>query len=208
MTCGGISTPGQVVPDGAAQVLARAAESARGPEPWKARKISEAQQLLALADRAGPARMQIIGLDLAEDLRAALRLDAPVAIMSAPGAALRIERGAVIGLVYPMAILAQPLPGTALVSLLHPHRAWYPNVAYVPGQPLCLGTSIPARIPVAELVVLAWGLLTMQNVMLDAGDPAGVLNGAAAEWWQANRALMPLTREPLLPRRGREGAAC
>jgi hypothetical protein len=67
---------------------------------------------------------------------------------------------------------------------------------------MCLGTFLPSGIPAHELVLLGWGLLTLQNVMLDAGDAAGVMNLSAAEWWMANRNLMPLTREPFLASRG------
>jgi hypothetical protein len=38
----------------------------------------------------------------------------------------------------------------------------------------------------------------MQNTLIDRLDPAGVLNPAAAEWWQRNTHLIPLTREPFL----------
>jgi hypothetical protein len=186
-----------------AQMLEGAQAGARGPEPWKARKRSEARQLLALAQLAGGNRMQVLGLDLSEDLRAAIRLDAPVALRPGPDGALNVARGAVIGLVYPRTILAAPQPGTSLLCLLLPARgAWYPNIAAFVGQPMCLGTFLPSGIPAHELVLLGWGLLTLQNVMLDAGDAAGVMNLSAAEWWMANRNLMPLTREPFLASRG------
>ncbi len=185
------------------QMLEGAQAVSRGPDPWKARKRSEARQLLALAQLAGENRMQVLGLDLAEDLRAVFRLDAPVALRPGPDGALRVARGAVIGLVYPRSILAAPPPGTSLLSLLYPPRgAWYPNIGAFMGQPMCLGTFLPSGIPASELVLLAWGLLTLTNVMLDPGDAAGVMNLAAAEWWMANRALMPLTREPFLALRG------
>ncbi len=193
-----------------AQMLVGAQAVSRGPEPWKARKRSEAHQLLALAQLAGEKRMQVLGLDLSEDMRAVIRLDAPVALRPGPDGALRVVRGAVIGLVYPRTILAAPPPGTSLLSLLYPPRgAWYPNIGAFMGQPMCLGTFLPTGIPASELVFLAWGLLTLTNVMLDAGDPAGVMNLAAAEFWMANRDLMPLTREPFLASgSGAEGVPC
>ena len=72
------------------------------------------------------------------------------------------------------------------------------------GQVLCLGLSLPAGIRVTDLVILAYGALSMQTIQLDEGDSAGVLNPAAAAWWQLNRRLIPLSRDSFIPscRRG------
>ena len=53
-------------------------------------------------------------------------------------------------------------------------------------------------IPVTELVILSYGLLSMTTVQLDVDDPGGVMNFDACEWWQENQHLMPLSREPFL----------
>jgi len=42
--------------------------------------------------------------------------------------------------------------------------------------------------------------LSMQTVMIDERDSAGVLNSAAAKWWQQNLNRIPLTREPFIRR--------
>ena len=180
-------------------MLAVAASSMQGVDPWPARKMSEARQLLALGQLAGSKRMQVRELDLEQDLRATVWFDVPVAMTPDSTGALRIQQGAVVGIIYPRVILSIPLPGYALTSLVEPEAgAFYPNLGSSRGQRMCLGAQLPVGIPVVELALGAWSLLVMQTVMLDAGDSAGVMHMAAAEYWQANRDRMPLTREPLL----------
>ena len=181
------------------QMLAVAAASMQGVAPWPDRKLSEARQLLALGQLAGPKRMQVRELDLEQDLRAKVWFDVPVAMTPDSTGALRIEQGAVVGIIYPRVILSMPLPGYALTSLLEPKAgAFYPNLGSSRGQRMCLGAQLPVGIPVVELAIGAWSLLAMQTVMMDAGDSAGVMHMAAAEYWQANRGRIPLTREPFL----------
>ena len=176
-----------------------AVQSSRGPRLWRLRKQHEARRLLALAQTAGASRMNIMMLDLDEDLRAVFRLRVPVALRPGPDGKLRTADEAVLGMKYPPLALTVPLPGFFAVSLLHPaHDAFYPNVSDVGGQRLCLGAQMPVGIPVTELVILTYGLLGMLTVQLDSQDPAGVMNIEAAEWWQQNQHLMPLTREPFI----------
>ncbi len=171
----------------------------QGIAPWQARKRSEASQLLALEQLAGPGRMQVRGLDLAQDLRALVWLDVPVAMTPDPDGTMNIVRGAVIGVVYPRVILTMPLPGFALVCLVEPAAgAYYPNVGASRGQRLCLGATMPVGIPVSELVLLSYGLLTMQTVMLDTADSAGVMHVEAAHFWAASQDKIPLSRTPFL----------
>ena len=179
--------------------LAKAAASMQGVHPWPARKQAEARQLLALEQLAGPSRMRVLELDLEQDLRATIWLDAPVAMTPDANGVARIRRGAVVGIVYPRVILSMPLPGYALVSLVEPAvGVYYPNVGAGRGQRMCLGAQIPVGIPVSELAIAAWGLLSMQTVQLDADDRNGVMNLAAAEHWLANRDRIPLTNESFL----------
>jgi hypothetical protein len=49
-----------------------------------------------------------------------------------------------------------------------------------------------------EIVVMTYGALTMQSVMIDEQDSAGVLNRDAAHWWQQNLWRIPLSREPFI----------
>ncbi|MHC4710269.1 MAG: hypothetical protein ACYTA3_07565, partial [Planctomycetota bacterium] len=58
--------------------------------------------------------------------------------------------------------------------------------------------SLPAGIPVSEIVLLSYGLLSMQSVMLDPDDSAGVMNVEAASFWQARLGDIPLSDEPFL----------
>jgi hypothetical protein len=180
-------------------IFDNASASAGGRGEWLNRKKSEAHRLLALAQIAGPRRMDVRLLDLRDDLRAVIGLTVPVALIPGADGALRVAAAAVLGLVYPQLALSVPLPGFAPVSLLSPeHGAWYANVGTAGGQRLCLGTCLPAGIPVSELVLLSYGLLSLQSVMLDPGDSAGVMNNEAATWWQEHLDLIPLTTEPFL----------
>ncbi len=171
----------------------------RGEAPWRDRKKSEARQLLALEQLAGRSRMRVTSLDVEQDLRAAVWLDVPVAMTPAPDGTLNVVRGAVIGIVYPQVILSMPLPGFALVCLVQPASgAYYPNVGASRGQRMCLGASLPVGIPVSELVLLSYGLLTGQTIMLDTSDSAGVMHVDAAHYWSANQDKMPLSSTPFL----------
>ena len=170
-----------------------------GVVPWRDRKKSEARQLLALEQLAGRSRMRVISLDGSQDLRAEVWLDVPVAMTPAPDGSLSVIRGAVIGVVYPPVILSMSLPGFALVSLVEPASgAFYPNVGATRGQRMCLGATLPVGIPVSELVLLSYGLLTGQTIMLDTSDSAGVMNVEAAHYWSANQDKMPLSSTPFL----------
>ena len=176
-----------------------ATESAGGRGGWFSRKKFEAQKLLALAQIAGSGRMDVLMLDLIDDLRAVIRLTVPVPLTPAAAGALRVATGAVLGVAYPQIALSTPIPGYAPVTLLSPeHGAWHPNIGTARGQRLCLGTSLPAGIPVSEIVLLSYGLLSMQSVMLDPGDSAGVMNSEAASFWQACLNDIPLSAEPFL----------
>ena len=78
------------------------------------------------------------------------------------------------------------------------HGAWYAQVGAALGQRMCLGVTIPVNIPVTELILTAYQLLSLQAVQLDASDGAGVMNSAAADWWVRNRTQIPLSNEPFL----------
>ena len=180
-------------------LLAVAGASMQGDDTWRARKLSEARKLLSLAQLAGSERMQVRELDLEQDLRAEVWFDVPVAMTPDTTGALRVEQGAVVGITYPRVILTGPLPGYALTTLMEPKTgAFYPNVGPSNGQRMCLGAQLPMGIPVIELAMGAWSLLAMQTIMADAADSAGVMFMRAADFWLANRDLMPLTREPFL----------
>lgn len=179
--------------------LEQAAASAGGSAVWRQRKLVEAHDLLALSQIAPPGRLIVEHLDLDEALRALLLLDVPVPCRPGGEGPLSVERRAMLGLCYPEAALRQVMPGYAFVHVLIPFAVWHANVAPIPeGQAVCLGAQLPAGVRVKELVLMTYGALSMQTVMIDPGDPAGVLNAAAARWWQENLDRMPLTRTPFL----------
>ncbi len=179
------------------RMLDRAAASAGGDALWRARKLAEGRDLLALSQICPPGRMVVQTLDFHDDLRAVLSLRVRVPLAPGPDGRLRTADRALVGLVYPRALISQPVPGTSLACLLWPtHDAFHPNIAVQRGQALCFGTQVPAGFPARELVLGAYGLLCLQNVMIDPGDSAGVMNEAAATWWQARQDLIPLTKTP------------
>jgi hypothetical protein len=179
-------------------LLDRAMANAQGSAPWRARKKAEARDLLALEELAPPGRLLVQDLDAREGLRALILLDVPVGCRPQPDGPLVVERGAVVGIHYPQEALYRPLPGPSLIQLLAPRNAFHANVSPGASQHLCLGATLPPGVRVKELVLMTYGALSMQSVMIDVADPAGVLNPEAAEWWQQNRDRIPLTPVPFL----------
>jgi hypothetical protein len=171
-----------------------------GHPVWRARKRAEARELLALAQIAPPGRMSVEALSLSEHLRALILLRVPVPCRPEPDGPLQVAPYAVLALTYPPEALFQALPGFAFIQIHSPVRVWLANVADDPIQPLCLGAQLPPGIRVAELVLMAYGALSMQTVMVDEVDPAGVLNVHAARWWQQNLHRVPLSNVPFLGR--------
>jgi hypothetical protein len=49
-----------------------------------------------------------------------------------------------------------------------------------------------------DVVLMTYGALAMQAVMIDETDPAGLMNPAAARYFQQNRDLIPLSAAPFL----------
>jgi hypothetical protein len=142
--------------------------------------------------------MRVSWIDLSCGLRAKLELEVPVPCLSDPGSPLQIAPKAVLGLTYPAESIVLPMPGYAFVRLLHPSLVWHSNVSRDHNQILCLGPSLPAGIPVREILLLSYFALSLQAIQIDQMDPAGVLNPAAADWWQRNASRIPLSREPFL----------
>jgi len=182
------------------RALAPLLEDMQGRPAWRMRKYNEAHGLVALSSIAP--RLRILDLDLRTELKALVELrDTPVPCM-APGASdIHIESRALLAIEYPEEILYKPIPGTRPIRLLAPRHVWHSNVgpAGVPAPALCLGASIARGFPLREMVLCCYAALTLQAISLDHMDPAGVLNGEAARWWQANAGRIPLTTEPFLP---------
>lgn len=176
-----------------------------GPRPWRYRKRAEAEDLMKLSQIAPKGRMQIEFLEMSSALRAAIRLKVPVPCMPDPYGELCIFPYAILGLTYPVEALRKPLPGAAFIQIMRPQHVWLANVLSTHGQPLCLGTTLPAGVRVKELILMAYGGLAMQNVQIDEADPAGVMNIDAARWWQHNLDRIPLSPTPFLRPEGHDG---
>lgn len=178
------------------RLLDQAAELSGGPAPWRRRKLAEARDLLALTQIAG--RLKPMALDLREALRAMLWMQVSLPCLAEPDGELAIADQAVLGLTYPQEALRQQLPGYAFIQVLAPDHVWHANVSAGPIRSLCLGPQLPAGIRVKELILMAYGALSMQTVQIDEQDPAGVMNADAARWWQRNLHRAPLSRTPFL----------
>jgi hypothetical protein len=178
------------------RLLERALLSAGGPPAWRGRKRAEARDLLALGQISG--RLTVQYLDLREALRVAVLVRVPVPLLTPECPDLALADRAALGLTYPHHALREQLPGYAFIQILAPEGVWHANVAPDRVQPLCLGTRLPAGVRTTELVLMAYAALSLQAVQIDEWDSAGVMNPAAARWWQANAGRIPLTRAPFL----------
>jgi hypothetical protein len=178
------------------RMLDDASAYAGGSPIWCRRKKAEARDLLALAQISG--RLRVAMLDLAEPLRALMWLAAPVPCRPDERGELRIADGALLGLTYGEEAIRQALPGYAFLQVLAPADPWHANIVKSPIRALCLGPQLPAGVRVKELILMAYGALTMQTVQYDEFGAIGVFNLEAARWWQQNQHRIPLTREPFL----------
>lgn len=169
-----------------------------GSAAWQARKIAELRDVLAIEQIGGP--IKVLAADLSGDMKIAVEMRMPVPRRPSEGSGLRLGDHAVLGLVYTFEATRQPQPGTSFVYILDPDDVWHPNVSSgnSPIQALCLGPTVPADFPLKHILVLTYASLTMMAAQFNELDPAGVLNREAAEWWQRNPQLLPLSREPFL----------
>ena len=178
-----------------ASLLQLATVTCGGSTMWRNRKQTEAHEVLALAQVTR--RIKVLGLDLREALRVHFLMRAPVACLPDPAAELRVEPCAELGLCYPESAVVMPQPGFSFISLLRPSHAWHPNIAPMDlGQRICLGPQLPSSTRVREIIFLTYHALTLAAAQFNPLDSAGVMNGAAAEWFQRNPERIPLTKEP------------
>ena len=104
-----------------------------------------------------------------------------------------------LGLCYAASAVVEPQPGYNFIFLLRPFHAWHPNIAPAEfGQRICLGPQLPAATRLREIIFLTYQALTLAAAQFNPLDPAGVMNGAAAEWFQRNPHRIPLTKEPFI----------
>ena len=177
-------------------ILESAQKICAGPAACRHRLIAEAHDLLALAQLSG--RLHVHWLDLSAGLRAKVELEVPVPCLPNPAGPLQVAPRALLGVIYPQEAMLMPQPGFAFIRILQPRPVWHSNVSPDQNQVLCLGPQLPAGMPLREIILMTYGALTLQTTQLDLHDPAGVLNPAAAEWWQRSTELIPLTRQPFL----------
>ena len=177
------------------QLLGRLCETCQGSPAWRARKRAEARDLFALETIA--ARLVLVALDLATELRAIVRMRVCVPCMPA-GGELAIVGQVDLALQYPEQILRGPLPGYALVQIPAPRRVWHPNISPDAAQHLCLGANVPTGFPLREAVLGSYAALTLQSITLDRADPAGIMNPEALAYWNDHRARIPLSAAAFL----------
>ncbi len=166
-----------------------------GAPHWQQRKRIEFLTILRLGQLSQ--RLQVLEFDLEDELRVFFALRTPVPCEPDANGRLRLADHAVLGLRYPEEAVRWPQPGTAFVQVIAPKGVWHSNLAKRT-QILCLGSRLPAGVRVKELILGAWAALTLQNLALDVLDPAGVMNPAAASYYQHHPGVIPLTREPFV----------
>jgi hypothetical protein len=175
------------------QLLDSSIQTCAGSVVWRNRKCAEAHDLLALSEIAG--RFKIEYLDLRESLRALAVMRVPTPCLPNSEGSLYLAPFTRLGLTYSEEALRLPIPGYAFVEIIHPLNVWHANVSSEGPQVLCLGAQLPAGIQVKDIILMTYGAISMQTVMIDERDAAGVLNPDAARWWQQNTYRIPLSRE-------------
>ncbi len=189
------SLPEVPLPPERQHLLRGLCEMSQGSPTWRARKSAEARDLLALETIAP--RLVIVALDLTTELLAIVRMQVTVPCLPATGELVVVGQ-VDLALRYPEEILRGPLPGYALVEIPTPRRVWHPNISVDQAQRLCLGANVPRGYPVREAVLGSYAALTLQSITLDGSDPAGIMNGAALEYWNDHRSRIPLSKAAFL----------
>jgi hypothetical protein len=181
------------------EILDQVSGDMLGAAAWRRRKRAEVHGLLALSQLAP--RLRVRQLDLRTELHAIVELeDTPVPCMKPGANAIEVARRAVLAIAMPAEILVRPIPGTYPVRVLEPGHVFHPNCgpANEPLPALCLGAKVLRGTPLREIVLACYAALTLQAVGFDTMDPAGVMNRQAAEFFQSNTTLLPLTAAPFL----------
>jgi len=173
-----------------------AAATCRGPVEFANRLLCEAHNVLALGQISD--RLQCEWIDLSDAMRVSLTMKVPVPCLPNPHQPVQIATHARLGLTYRREAIFTPQPGYSFINILWPPFVWHSNVAFDPRQPLCLGPKLPANVPATELLVQSFLALSLQAISLDMFDSGGVLNPAAAQFFQRRTDLVPLTREPFV----------
>jgi hypothetical protein len=162
----------------------------RSFKQWKAASTAE---VVEQANRSK--RMELLDINLRGDLYIVYRI-----MMPAPrwprGGELVIGESAVFQLTYRDEWRTEPPAGWEPVGLFEPLDIFHPNSRPAMKGALCLG-RLPAGVAPAELVLLGYYLVSLQDYTLDEQDPDGVLNPQACEWYRCHSQYLPLTRAGL-----------
>src|SRR5262245_20918161 len=176
-----------------------AAVTCQGSLEWQNRKRHELHRVLTLAQLSG--RLHVEFVDLFDAMRVSLVMQVPIPCLPNPNEPVQIQTHVRLGLTYRREAIFAPQPGYSFINILWPRFVWHSNIAFDPRHPfppLCLGAKLPANLPATELLLRSFHAISLQDISLDFLDPAGVLNPAAADYWQRNAARVPLTREPFV----------
>jgi hypothetical protein len=164
-----------------------------GCRPWQERKGTQAEALVALANRAS--RMELLSLNLEGDIHATYGVRMPIPRF-VDGRLVLAESG-LFDLRFEESWCWERPPGWAPLGLWSPNDPFHPNCAPALRGAICLGL-LPPGVRLTELVLKGFFTLTLQDVVLDESDPLGVLNPFACEFYRNNQDLWPLTREGFL----------
>ncbi|KYK23604.1 hypothetical protein AYK24_07275 [Thermoplasmatales archaeon SG8-52-4] len=179
-------------------ILENVRRSSRGPRYWQDRKPEESRDALAL-EQISNGRISIKEIDATEALQIIMFMKTLVPLQPNSKGKLEVADGVILGLTYRKEAVILPQPGYSYVQILSPNNIWHANVGELrDGQPLCLGDKLPAAIPIKEIVLMTYGALSMQTIMINEMDSSGVLNPTAAKWWQHNLDKIPLSKEPFI----------
>jgi hypothetical protein len=173
----------------------RALAGVAGPRSARQWKTDALQEVFHMADRAP--RLEILQADLYGDFEMIYRIDVPTPCWP-DGDQLTIGNFAIFHLVYLDRWREEPPPGWGPLGIVAPQSLFHPNArAGLRGElALCLG-SLPAGIPPAEIILLGYFLVSLQDLTLDERDPNGLLNPFASEYFRCRPNYVPLTRAGL-----------
>lgn len=166
-----------------------------GDEAWRMWKTQQAERLLELVTHA-PRRLSVFRLDLTSDFRAVINLCAPMPMDT--GRHSHVDRAAitassVIEVHCPQTVLDSPIACDQWLSIIHPaHDLLHPHIGDGP-QYLWTGHTVTSQANLADLVVAAWSVITMQpGLGFRAPGGPGVLNQHAADYWLTQTHRLPL----------------
>lgn len=164
-----------------------------GDRSFKHWKAASAADVVEQANRSP--RMELLDINLQGDMNIVCCIKMPVPRWPR-GDELVLGESAVFHLNYRAEWRSEPPAGWEPLGLLKPLDFFHPNSRPELKGALCLG-RLPAGVAPAELVLLGYYLVSLQECALDEEDPDGVLNPQACEWYRCHSQYLPLTRAGL-----------